>query len=98
MNLAIALTAARHGATIANHVGVIKLYKTAGKLSGARVKVSASRQPSTRRRFSVPENCSMRISLFHNAAREALSQVHPLDLLVITGSQVTRNGRNCRTS
>lgn len=43
MNLAIALTAARHGATIANHVGVTKLYKTAGKLSGARVKVSAAR-------------------------------------------------------
>lgn len=39
MNLAIALTAARHGATIANHVSVQKLYKTAGKLSGARVKV-----------------------------------------------------------
>lgn len=40
MNLAIALTAARHGATIANHVSVTKLYKTAGKLSGARLKVS----------------------------------------------------------
>lgn len=40
MNLAIALTAARHGATIANHVSVTKLHKTEGKLSGARVKVS----------------------------------------------------------
>ena len=40
MNLAIALTAARHGATIANHVSVTKLYKTAGKLSGARLRVS----------------------------------------------------------
>ncbi|CAH4012529.1 unnamed protein product [Pieris brassicae] len=38
MNLAIALTAARHGATIANHVRVLKLHKTAGKLSGARVR------------------------------------------------------------
>lgn len=38
MNLAIALTAARHGATIANHVSVTKLYKVAGKLSGARLK------------------------------------------------------------
>ncbi|XP_028155758.1 glycerol-3-phosphate dehydrogenase, mitochondrial-like isoform X3 [Ostrinia furnacalis] len=38
MNLAIALTAARHGATIANHVSVTKLYKTGGKLSGARVR------------------------------------------------------------
>ncbi|NP_001166822.1 glycerol-3-phosphate dehydrogenase isoform 2 [Bombyx mori] len=38
MNLAIALTAARHGATIANHVSVTKLYKIAGKLSGARLK------------------------------------------------------------
>ncbi|XP_026314503.1 glycerol-3-phosphate dehydrogenase, mitochondrial isoform X1 [Hyposmocoma kahamanoa] len=38
MNLAIALTAARHGATVANHVAVLKLYKTAGRLSGARVK------------------------------------------------------------
>ncbi|XP_063529469.1 glycerol-3-phosphate dehydrogenase, mitochondrial isoform X2 [Cydia strobilella] len=38
MNLAIALTAARHGATIANHVSVTKLHKTEGKLSGARVK------------------------------------------------------------
>ncbi|KAI8428252.1 hypothetical protein MSG28_002472 [Choristoneura fumiferana] len=38
MNLAIALTAARHGATIANHVSVTKLHKTGGKLSGARVR------------------------------------------------------------
>ncbi|XP_050553182.1 glycerol-3-phosphate dehydrogenase, mitochondrial isoform X3 [Spodoptera frugiperda] len=38
MNLAIALTAARHGATIANHVSCTKLYKTNGKLSGARLK------------------------------------------------------------
>ncbi|XP_059058144.1 glycerol-3-phosphate dehydrogenase, mitochondrial [Achroia grisella] len=38
MNLAIALTAARHGATIANHVSVLKLHKTAGKLSGARLR------------------------------------------------------------
>ncbi|XP_031763717.2 glycerol-3-phosphate dehydrogenase, mitochondrial isoform X2 [Galleria mellonella] len=38
MNLAIALTAARHGATIANHVSVKKLHKTNGKLSGARLK------------------------------------------------------------
>ncbi|KPJ07566.1 Glycerol-3-phosphate dehydrogenase, mitochondrial [Papilio machaon] len=38
MNLAIALTAARHGATIANHVSVTKLHKTAGKLSGARLR------------------------------------------------------------
>ncbi|XP_063358141.1 glycerol-3-phosphate dehydrogenase, mitochondrial isoform X1 [Cydia amplana] len=38
MNLAIALTAARHGATIVNHVSVTKLHKTGGKLSGARVK------------------------------------------------------------
>lgn len=40
MNLAIALTAARHGATIANHVKVTKLHKTAGKLSGASLRVS----------------------------------------------------------
>lgn len=39
MNLAIALTAARHGATITNHVSVVKLHKTDGKLSGARVRV-----------------------------------------------------------
>ncbi|KAJ8726594.1 hypothetical protein PYW07_001292 [Mythimna separata] len=38
MNLAIALTAARHGATIANHVSCKQLYKTNGKLSGARLK------------------------------------------------------------
>ncbi|XP_032529676.1 glycerol-3-phosphate dehydrogenase, mitochondrial isoform X1 [Danaus plexippus] len=38
MNLAIALTAARHGATITNHVSVVKLHKTDGKLSGARVR------------------------------------------------------------
>ncbi|CAH0405102.1 unnamed protein product [Chilo suppressalis] len=38
MNLAIALTAARHGATIANHVSCLKLHKTAGKLSGARLR------------------------------------------------------------
>ncbi|XP_045763188.1 glycerol-3-phosphate dehydrogenase, mitochondrial isoform X1 [Maniola jurtina] len=38
MNLAIALTAARHGATIANHVKVTKLYKTNNKLSGARLR------------------------------------------------------------
>lgn len=38
MNLAIALTATRHGATVANHVSVTKLHKTDGKLSGARVK------------------------------------------------------------
>ncbi|XP_072937083.1 glycerol-3-phosphate dehydrogenase, mitochondrial [Epargyreus clarus] len=38
MNLAIALTAARHGATIANHVSVTKLYKNAGKLNGARLR------------------------------------------------------------
>ncbi|XP_041980743.1 glycerol-3-phosphate dehydrogenase, mitochondrial isoform X2 [Aricia agestis] len=38
MNLAIALTAARHGATIANHVKVLQLHKTAGKLSGARLR------------------------------------------------------------
>ncbi|XP_052747288.1 glycerol-3-phosphate dehydrogenase, mitochondrial isoform X1 [Bicyclus anynana] len=38
MCLAIALTAARHGATIANHVKVTKLYKTNNKLSGARLK------------------------------------------------------------
>lgn len=39
MNLAIALTATRHGATVANHVSVQKLYKTDNKLSGARLKV-----------------------------------------------------------
>lgn len=38
MNLAIALTAARHGATIANHVKVTKLHKSAGKLDGARLR------------------------------------------------------------
>ncbi|XP_039765040.1 glycerol-3-phosphate dehydrogenase, mitochondrial isoform X1 [Pararge aegeria] len=38
MNLAIALTAARHGATIANHVKVTKLYKNNNKLSGARLR------------------------------------------------------------
>ncbi|XP_077296275.1 glycerophosphate oxidase 1 isoform X2 [Arctopsyche grandis] len=38
MNLAIALTATRHGATVANHVSVQKLYKTDNKLSGARLK------------------------------------------------------------
>lgn len=39
MNLAIALTATRHGATVANHVTVTKLHKTDGKLSGARLRV-----------------------------------------------------------
>lgn len=39
MNLAVALTATRHGATVANHVSVQKLYKTDNKLSGARLKV-----------------------------------------------------------
>ncbi|KAH9642780.1 hypothetical protein HF086_010433 [Spodoptera exigua] len=46
MNLAIALTAARHGATIANHVSCLKLYKTNGKLSGARLKSGESRKRS----------------------------------------------------
>ncbi|KAG7311148.1 glycerol-3-phosphate dehydrogenase [Plutella xylostella] len=38
MNLAIALTAARHGAVVANHVKVTKLHKQAGKLTGASVR------------------------------------------------------------
>lgn len=44
MNLAIALTATRHGATVANHVTVTKLHKTDGKLSGARLRVSTLRK------------------------------------------------------
>ncbi|KAI5640684.1 FAD dependent oxidoreductase domain-containing protein [Phthorimaea operculella] len=38
MNLAIALTAARHGANIVNHVSVTKLIKKGGKLVGASLK------------------------------------------------------------
>lgn len=40
MNLAVVLTAARHGAACANHVRVTSLMKDAnGKLCGAKVKV-----------------------------------------------------------
>lgn len=40
MNLAVVLTAARHGAACANHVRVTNLIKDAnGKLCGAKVKV-----------------------------------------------------------
>jgi len=38
MNISIAITAARHGATIANHVKVEDLIKTDGVVSGARVR------------------------------------------------------------
>jgi glycerol-3-phosphate dehydrogenase len=38
MNTALALTAAYHGATVANHVEVVNLKKTDGKLSGAEVR------------------------------------------------------------
>jgi len=38
MNISIAITAARHGATIANHVKVEELIKTDGVVSGARVR------------------------------------------------------------
>lgn len=45
MNLAIALTAARFGATIANHVAVIKLHKdSTGKLNGARLQDQITKQ------------------------------------------------------
>lgn len=40
MNLAVILTAARHGAAVANHVKVTDLMKDAnGQLCGAKVKV-----------------------------------------------------------
>lgn len=40
MNLAVILTAARHGAAVANHVRVTDLMKDAnGQLCGAKVKV-----------------------------------------------------------
>lgn len=42
MNLAVVLTAARHGAAVANHVTVTELLKTDGKCSGAKVKVNAN--------------------------------------------------------
>ncbi|CAH0748616.1 unnamed protein product [Diatraea saccharalis] len=38
MNLAIALTAARHGATIANHVACVQLHRSGGRLCGARLR------------------------------------------------------------
>jgi len=38
MNISIAITATRHGATIANHVKVMDLIKTDGKVSGAKVR------------------------------------------------------------
>ncbi|XP_063237646.1 glycerol-3-phosphate dehydrogenase, mitochondrial [Bacillus rossius redtenbacheri] len=38
MNLAVAMTATRHGATLANHVKVLQLHKEGGRLSGARVR------------------------------------------------------------
>ena len=40
MNVAIALTAARYGCTVANHVAVVNLIKdpTSGRLTGARLK------------------------------------------------------------
>lgn len=49
MNLAIALTAARHGAVVANHVKVTKLHKQAGKLTGASVRVSIYKQNTASR-------------------------------------------------
>ena len=38
MNLSLAITAARHGATIANHVKVVSLVKEDGLVRGARVR------------------------------------------------------------
>jgi glycerol-3-phosphate dehydrogenase len=39
MNVALIMTAVKHGATVANHTEVVQLHKdTAGKLYGARVK------------------------------------------------------------
>lgn len=57
MNLAIALTATRHGATVANHVSVINLLKTKDATGKLVVSGVAVRDEITRKEWSIPAKC-----------------------------------------
>merc|ERR550519_1955055 len=53
MNLSLAITAARHGATIANHVKVVSLVKEDGLVRGARVRDEITKEEFTIKAKSV---------------------------------------------
>lgn len=57
MNLAIALTATRHGATVANHVMVTNLLKTKDETGKSVVSGVAVRDELTGKEWTVPAKC-----------------------------------------
>lgn len=57
MNLAVALTATRHGATVANHVMVTNLLKSKDETGRAVVSGVAVRDEITGKEWSIPAKC-----------------------------------------
>lgn len=57
MNLAVALTATRHGATVANHVSVTNLLKTKDDNGILKVSGVAVRDEITGKEWSIPAKC-----------------------------------------